>query len=105
MAGKAWLGAGKKALARSAVQKTVASSLLTSYKKVKRRPEDFFKVSKDFARQRRATARPLNLPATAFPASLATGTTLSERTHGVLFLVRRTLLLWRGVASSSGFRV
>jgi hypothetical protein len=44
MANKAWAGAGKRALARSAVQKTVASSLLTSYKKVKRKPEDFYNV-------------------------------------------------------------
>ena len=48
MAAKAWGGAGKRALARSAVQKTVASTLLTSYKKVKRRPEDFYNVSLGF---------------------------------------------------------
>lgn len=45
MASKAWAGAGKRALARSAVQKTVATSLVTSYKKVKRTPEDLYNVS------------------------------------------------------------
>jgi len=45
MAATAWTGAGKRALARSAVQRTVASSLLTGYKKVKRSPEDLYDVS------------------------------------------------------------
>lgn len=45
MASKLWAGAGKRALARNAVQKAVATSLVTSYKKVKRTPEDLYNVS------------------------------------------------------------
>jgi|AntAceMinimDraft_1070359.scaffolds.fasta_scaffold07725_1 hypothetical protein len=44
MTAVAWTGAGKRALARNAVQSTVASSLVTSYKNVKRKPEDFYNV-------------------------------------------------------------
>ena len=37
-----WGKAGKKVKAREAVQKTVASTLLQQYKKVKKDPEDFY---------------------------------------------------------------